>query len=107
VEDFSGFSPDSFEQFTQTLALKVLGAGVTIFGNGPDGGREATFKGKVNYPTDSVERWDGYGVLQAKFKEKTEGTQKDQSWALAQLEKELQLWTDSDKRSPKPDYFIY
>ena len=35
--DFSNFSPDSFEQFTQALAIKVLGGGVTIFGNGPDG----------------------------------------------------------------------
>jgi hypothetical protein len=105
--DFSGFSPDSFEQLTQVLATKVIGPGITIFGNGPDGGREATFKGKVNYPFAPATCWDGYGVLQAKFKEEAENTQKDQNWALAQLEKELKAWQDSNKRSPKPDYFIY
>ena len=48
--NFQGFSPDTFEQFIRALALKVIGPGTTIFGNGPDGGREATFQGKVNYP---------------------------------------------------------
>ncbi|NQZ11374.1 MAG: hypothetical protein HRT35_29835, partial [Algicola sp.] len=105
--DFSGFSPDSFEQLTQALALKVLGPGVSIFGNGPDGGREATFNGKINFPYPPNEQWQGYGVIQAKFKEKSETTQKDQSWAIKQLEHELSLWEDNDNRDPKPDYFIY
>jgi hypothetical protein len=51
--------------------------------------------------------WEGYGVLQAKFKEKTEGTQIDQNWAIKQLEGELNLWLGSTKRNPKPDYFIF
>ncbi|ANE55059.1 hypothetical protein [Methylomonas sp. DH-1] len=105
--NFQGFSPDSFEQFIRALALKVIGPGVTIFGNGPDGGREAIFEGKVNFPSPPENIWDGYGVLQAKFKEKLETTQKDQQWAKSQLETELEKWVVNDKREPKPDYFIF
>jgi hypothetical protein len=105
--NFQGFSPDSFEQFIRALALKVLGPGVTIFGNGPDGGREATFQGKVNYPHPPNNTWDGYGVIQAKFKEKPESTKKDQAWAARQLKEELNRWKTSAKRVPKPEYFIF
>lgn len=105
--NFQGFSPDSFEQFIRALSLKVLGPGVTLFGNGPDGGREAVFQGTVNFPFPPIDVWDGYGVIQAKFKEKVEGTKKDQTWAAKQLNDELDLWKTSSKRNPKPDYFIY
>ena len=105
--NFQGFSPDSFEQFIRALSLKVIGPGVTVFGNGPDGGREATFQGKINFPFPPNTAWDGYGVLQAKFKEKVEDTQKDQKWAKSQLEDELKVWISNDNRTPKPDYFIF
>jgi hypothetical protein len=105
--NFFGFSPDSFEQFIRALSLKVFGPGVTIFGNGPDGGREATFNGWVPYPFPPTTRWHGYGVIQAKFKERLEDTQKDQTWAYKQLNDELQRWMQSEKRDPKPDYFIF
>lgn len=105
--NFQGFSPDSFEQFIRALALDILGPGVTIFGNGPDGGREACFKGKVNFPFPPNDLWDGYGVIQAKFKEKPEGTKKDQAWAEAQLNSELAVWQRSATRVPKPEYFIF
>ena len=77
-----GFPPESFEQFVRVLALEVFGPGVTAFGNGPDGGREATFDGPVPYPFPPSSQWHGYGVIQAKFKEKPETTQEDQAWAL-------------------------
>lgn len=105
--DFKGFSTDSFEQFIRALALKVLGGGVTVFGNGPDGGREATFQGKVNFPHPPAELWEGYGVVQAKFKEKIESTKKDQAWAVQQLNAELTQWEKSNERNPKPEYFIF
>ncbi|MGZ4955112.1 MAG: NACHT domain-containing protein [Methylobacter sp.] len=105
--NFQGFSPDSFEQFIRALSLKVIGPGVTVFGNGPDGGREATFQGKINFPSPPSNVWDGYGVLQAKFKEKVEDTQKDQKWAKSQLEDELNVWISNSNRTPKPDYFIF
>lgn len=104
---FQGFSPESFEQLIRALSIIILGPGVSIFGNGPDGGREATFSGKVNYPHTPFSPWDGYGVIQAKFKEKTESTQIDQNWAESQLKNELTLWAENNNRQPKPDYFIF
>jgi len=102
-----GFSPDAFEQFARALALEVFGTGVTVFGNGPDGGREATFRGKVPYPFPDATHWSGYGIIQAKCKEKTETSRKDQGWALKELKKELDLFVASEKRDPKPEYYIF
>ena len=68
--DLSQLSSRSFEQLLQALAAKVLGPGVGVFGDGPDGGREATFHGKVPYPYDD-DSWEGYGVLQAKFRQRS------------------------------------
>ncbi|MBX3658114.1 MAG: hypothetical protein KF740_06740 [Ramlibacter sp.] len=107
MDRFSGFSPESFEQLIRALALKIIGPGLTAFGDGPDGGREATFSGEIPYPYPPVTTWNGYGVIQAKFKTKTEGTAKDQAWAEGQLRKELELWATVSKRVPKPDYFIF
>jgi len=121
------FSARSFEQFVQATAIHVFGPGVTIFGSGPDGGREGTFEGEVPYPSES-NRWNGYGVIQAKCKEKTEGTQKDQEWTLSLLESELEDFVNSEigcefngvdfdpspasgkkpkKRTRLPEYFIF
>jgi hypothetical protein len=104
---FANFSPDTFEQFARALALQVFGNGVTIFGNGPDGGREATFQGTVQYPSPAEAQWNGYGVIQAKFKEKLENTKADQTWVETQLVAELNTWNKSKTRKPKPEYFVY
>ena len=49
--DLSRLSSRSFEQLIQSLAIKVLGPGIVVFGDGPDGGREAIFERKLDYPT--------------------------------------------------------
>ena len=104
---FFGFSPEAFEQFVRALAMSVLGPGVSAFGNGPDGGREAVFRGEVPYPYPSATQWSGYGVIQAKCKEKPESTDTDQKWALKQLNCELETFVQSDKRDPKPEYYVF
>ena len=58
----------NFEHLVQALSKKIIGEGVSIYGAGPDGQREATFYGKAPYPSKE-ECWDGYWVIQAKFKE--------------------------------------
>ncbi len=58
----------NFEHLVQALSKKIIGEGVSIYGAGPDGQREATFNGKAPYPS-AEECWDGYWVIQAKFKE--------------------------------------
>lgn len=102
----------AFEQLTVALSLRVLGPGVQAFGSGPDGGREATFRGRVDWSkTDLDDRgaWDGYTVIQAK---QAEHPSHDPSvnlrWLKRQIDDELDSWmTDSSKRNPFPRYLIF
>lgn len=100
--DFSRLSTRSFEQMVQSLALASMGGGVDVFGDGPDGGREATFEGLQSYP-DSVAPWTGYGVIQAKFRQKP-GV-KDGAWAVKELKEELDKLVKSSVR--RPEYYVF
>ena len=60
--EFNRFSAQAFEQLVQALSAQVLGPGTVVFGTGPDGGREATFEGEVNYPS-GADRWKAYIVF--------------------------------------------
>lgn len=104
--DLSRLSSRSFEQLIQALATKVLGPGIVVFGDGPDGGREATFERKVPYPMPS-DGWDGYGVVQAKFRQRPGNVHKDGLWAVEQLKDELEKYTDPNTNLRQPDYFIF
>ena len=104
--DFSRLSTRSFEQLIQSLAHAVLGSSIVIFGDGPDGGREATFEGQIPFPNDA-DRWDGYGVVQAKFKQRTENSGKDGVWALYELQKELEKFKLQTRGLKKPEYYIF
>ncbi len=105
---FFGFdAPQSFQRFSCAAAAAVLGPGVTPFGVGRDNGRDAIFDGEVPYPFPPAECWNGYGVIQVKYKEKPEGTAKDQKWALDNLETELEEFVSSPNRAPKPQYYVY
>src|SRR5687768_4530983 len=103
--DFSRFDPTSFEQMIRALALETLGVSVSVFGDGPDGGREASWSG--SFPqTKPPGVGHGYGVIQAKFKQNQEGVRKDNEWVLRCLRDELALWRQSATRTPKPDFLI-
>jgi len=103
--DFSGLSPRSFERLVQALAAKVLGLGTVVFGDGPDGGREAIYQGPVAYPS-AANPWDGYIVVQAKFLQTSKGPAHDGKWAAAQLKDELEDFTNPKKRRKRPEYYI-
>ncbi len=104
--DFSRLSTRSFEQMIQALAASVIGPGAAVFGDGPDGGREATFEGRLSFP-DPVDPWHGYVIVQAKFRQRPEGGGKDGDWALAELRKELEKYTRPDRKLRKPDYYLF
>lgn len=104
--DLSRLSTRTFEQLIQSLAYSVVGPGIVIFGDGPDGGREATFEGKIAFP-NNAERWQGYGVVQAKFKQRPEGSGKDGDWALQELKDELKKFTSAASKLKKPEYYIF
>jgi hypothetical protein len=94
---FGNFSPKSFERLTQAICIHVFGAGTTIFGSGPDGGREATFTGEVPFPSPSS-RWNGYIVVQAKCRERLKDSIEDANWLIGQLQEEFKKFLDSKRQ---------
>jgi hypothetical protein len=113
VHDYplEALGPRAFEQAIAALALKVLGPGVEAFGSGPDGGREATYTGPVNWSrTASLGSgsWDGYVVIQAKQCESPADPQSNASWLRKQIGRELDAWTEEgSKRGKFPEYIIF
>lgn len=105
--NLAGLNPRDFEHLIQALAMQVIAPGVVPYGDGPDGGREATYKGKMQYPS-ATDAWDGYLVLQAKFRVRPKGDPtQDGDWALDQLKQDLSKFADSERNLPKPDYYIF
>jgi hypothetical protein len=103
--DFKTFSTRSFERFAQSMTLHALGSGVLVFGDGPDGGREAVYEGKLNYPS-AAENWSGYTVMQAKFLQVPGSAHEDADWLVGQLRTELNKFGKEGSKLKKPDYYI-
>ncbi|MEF9885316.1 tetratricopeptide repeat protein [Streptomyces sp. P9-A4] len=105
----TNLGPHRFEELSQALALEVLGPSVEIFGDGPDGGREASFQGLSHFPAPDAP-WSGYGVLQAKFRKRPEGTAKDAEWLINQISSELRAWADPHSNRVRngrmPEYLL-
>lgn len=104
--NLSALGPREFEHLTQALAMRILAPGVTPFGDGPDGGREASFRGAVRYPSE-IEPWNGYLVIQCKYKQRSAGAKKDGQWALEQLKAELKQYTKPDSKRDNPEFYIF
>ena len=103
--DFSRFSPQSFERFAQALATSFLGPGVQVYGSGPDGGREASFEGKLNLSTHGTQ-WDGYVVVQAKYRAISKSGTDDAVWLEKELSADLAKFEDSSRGLRKPQYYL-
>lgn len=104
--DLSGLSPQAFEHLIHALCIKVLGPTIIPYGDGPDGGRDATFDGPVSYPTRDA-RWNGYGVIQAKCKQSGPDRTPDTKWVLDTLRKELARFTHRTRSTRRIDYYIF
>ncbi|MFE5159988.1 NACHT domain-containing protein [Streptomyces sp. NPDC056697] len=105
--DLSRLGSREFEHLSQALAKRVLGPGVSVFGDGKDGGREASFTGPVTYPHEGQE-WDGYGVVQAKFRQRADGVSSGTEWLERQVKAEFNAWLDpQSKRGRRPEYVLF
>lgn len=97
-------SSRSFERLTQALLVGALGSAVSVFGDGPDGGREATFEGVLTPLGLSAAR--GYLVAQAKFLQRPRGDGRDGQWALKELRGELEALQSNEQRR-RPDVYLF
>ncbi|MCR2805410.1 NACHT domain-containing protein [Paenibacillus soyae] len=103
---FIRFNSRDFEHMIQSLTKSIFGNGSIIFGDGPDGGREATFDGECRFPSDT-NRWSGYWIIQAKFKNKTDNDN-DYLWVKSQFEKEMKGFEERLKKGFKaPNNYIF
>ncbi|GAT32141.1 hypothetical protein TSACC_2538 [Terrimicrobium sacchariphilum] len=105
----------SFEQLIQALGLEIIGKQLMVFGDGPDGGREASFDGLINYPSGG-KCWDGCGIVQAKFRQYPDALAKvNADWAIKQLNSELSKFEprrESEKQVVRgericPEYYVF
>ncbi|MDD7961854.1 NACHT domain-containing protein [Microbacterium thalli] len=109
--DLGRLGDTEFEHLVQALAIAELGISVTTFGAGRDGGREATFKGRVADPNDPASaQWDGYGIVQAKSM-RFDSPPSEAATAIAGLvKKELDEFIAdggaAPRRRPRPQYYI-
>lgn len=104
--NLSGLNSREFEHLIQALTMRVIASGVRPFGDGKDGGREATYEGRMSYPSDT-EPWNGYLVIQAKFLQRPFRVDDEGSWALSQLEGELKKYLDPGCKPRKPEYYVF
>jgi len=105
--DFNRLNSYDFEKLCQALAKTFLGPACTTFGEGVDGGREASFTGRAPFPSQ-VESWDGYWVIQAKFRTITSAAQSsDHKWLKKQMEAELEKYLTRENKVTIPDNLIF
>jgi energy-coupling factor transporter ATP-binding protein EcfA2 len=91
--------PRAFEQLAVALARTVTGPGLKVYGSGPDGGREATYDGPIDWSAaGGGPTWTGYTVVQAKHCEHPSDTdpQRNLAWLKPHLRNEIGRWMDPD-----------
>jgi len=107
---YEQLSPEVFEQLAVALAASVIGAGMEVYGRGPDGGREATYTGTINWSatTDDDGLWNGYTIVQAKQCQTLMEPAENLRWLKGQLRDELKRWMDpKSKRVQRfPNYLL-
>ncbi|WP_157694614.1 MULTISPECIES: NACHT domain-containing protein [unclassified Leifsonia] len=105
--NLDSLGPRNFEHLTQALLARKIGPKLSVFGDGPDGGREAIWNGEAPSFGRSND-WNGYGVLQAKFKVHTSDVSANLTWLKSVVRKEISEWTRPDsKRYEKPEYLLF
>jgi len=102
--DLSKLSPREFQHLVQALAMKEFGHRLVPYGDGPDGGRDATYEGRIN-ASGSRQPWDGYLVVQVKHKQKPKDDSRDALWLSIELTKEFKAFSKTAGRR-KPEYYI-
>lgn len=106
--DLQRLGEREFEHLTQALFQRFVEAGSTVFGDGPDGGREATWDGSVGPKSRLPSDWNGFGVLQSKYRRRPSQVPKENAdWLISHLKKDIDGWVKPDsKRERQPEYLL-
>lgn len=96
---------DEFERLCQALVKKVIASGAKVYGMGKDGARDATYKGKAEYPS-IAEQWAGSWIIQVKFHDVQQiGPKQARRMLLKDLRDELLKITEKYKH-PCDNYIL-
>jgi hypothetical protein len=117
--DLTRLNTRSFEQLVQALATAVVGPKLIVYGDGPDGGREATFDG---LPARAFHKtWNGYGIIQAKFRQYPDSEpRRNATWVIEQLKAEYERFSPRTNKRTRtqakgtlrsdpecPEYYVF
>ena len=102
--NFFNFNPKDFEHLVQSLMQKELGNSSLVFGEGRDGARELTYEGSASFDKDTS--WDGYWVIQAKFKSKADSKDNDFEWIKKNYDAEIKKFRDKTRNLKTPQNYI-
>ncbi|CAE6724287.1 hypothetical protein R69619_01706 [Paraburkholderia nemoris] len=101
--DLSRLNPRSFERLVRALCFEKFGASGTVFSSGPDGARDFAIEGSIS--GYEPRHWDGYLVVQAKFRERLLGGTSDVEWLIKELKGELAKY-QRNSHLRRPNYYI-
>jgi len=104
--NFLTLNTRDFEHLVQSLTQKILGENSIVFGDGPDGARELTFRGKASFPS-TTESWDGYWIIQAKFKSRKFDTKDDFVWVKRNFISEMGKFQDKKRKIELPNNYLF
>jgi TorA maturation chaperone TorD len=103
----NSLNSNDFELLSQAICKQIIGPGSVSFGDGPDGGREATYQGSAPFPSET-ENWAGYWVFQAKFRKiRSEAESKDFDWLRKEVYKELNKYDNRKTSVIRPENLIF
>lgn len=116
----------AFEQLIVSLARVELGPAMRVFGDGPDGGREATFDGTIDWAAtvhgpaqalgepavaqSATDVWSGHTVVQAKYRLNPSRPHENALWLQQAIKGEIERWVEAARnhsRSRLPDYLVF
>lgn len=97
--DFSRMNGASFERIVAALCLQEINLNGSVFPAGPDGGRDFCHDGNAEKLG-----WNGYIVVQAKFRESEGGRKSDADWIIGKIKEEFEKF--STRHIRMPDYYI-
>ncbi|WP_426508551.1 hypothetical protein ACPPVO_58725 [Dactylosporangium sp. McL0621] len=108
--DLNSLEPMTFEMLCQALTAKRFGPRTRIHGGyGPDGGRDASFDGRLADFPSAEAPWEGYVVMQAMFKTSGANTPAAAAWMRDRIRREIQSGILSSRRrvdSRPVDYLV-
>jgi hypothetical protein len=104
--NFITLNTRDFEHLVQALTQKLLGNNSIVFGDGPDGARELTYRGISNFPNEN-ETWDGYWIVQAKYKARKFDTEDDFDWIKKNFVSEMSKFQDKKRKIETPKNYLF